>query len=47
MRSTLVSGRDRLALEYRGKAATLLERAHVLVSRHGVTSCRGPALSGD
>ena len=35
MRSTLVRGRARLALEYRGKAATLLERAHVLASRRG------------
>jgi hypothetical protein len=47
MRSTLVSGRHGLAVEYGGKAVTLLDRAHVLVARHGVTSCRGPALGLD
>ncbi len=47
MRSTLVRGRARLAIEYGWKAVTLLDRAHVLVSRRGVTSCRGPALRLD
>ncbi len=44
MRASLASGKGHLALEYGGKASTLLERAGTLVSAHGVTSCRGPAL---
>jgi hypothetical protein len=44
MRTSLATGRGRLAADYGDKAAILLDRAGALVSAHGVTSCRGPAL---
>ena len=44
MRASLVSGKEQLAQDYGAKSSLLLERAGVLVSAHGVTSCRGPTL---
>jgi hypothetical protein len=44
MRASLAVGKGHLASGYEGKASILLERAHVVVAAHGVTSCRGPAL---
>jgi hypothetical protein len=45
MRVSLADGKGLLAADYASKAAILLDRAHVLVSAHGVISCRGPALA--
>jgi hypothetical protein len=47
MRVSLADGKGSLAADYAGKASILLDRAHVLVSAHGVISCRGPALALD
>lgn len=44
MRASLARGKGELALEYGGKASTLLERAGTVVATRGVTPCRGPAL---
>ena len=45
MRTRLRDGRHADAGTYADNASRLLVRARMLVARHGVTSCRGPALT--
>ena len=45
MRASLSVGKGHLAEDFAGKAEILLDRAHVLVSARGMTSCRGPAIA--
>jgi hypothetical protein len=47
MRGALADGRAVEAAAYGQKATDLLGRAQVLVTAHGMTSCRGPTLTTD